>query len=449
MYYRMQIKYLKITFCVLVLCAPKVIAQDAWSLEKCIQYAFENNISIKRQEIAVGIEEKNLNQSKRNKLPNLNAESNYGLNLGYTWLQQEGRNVDSDLHAFDMYVGGYLPVFEGFRIGKSIKQKEYDLLGGVALKEKLENDISIQIAVLYHQILFDKELLRVAEDQYKVTRLQAEQTKKLVDAGSQAMGSYLEIKSQAAKEALHVTQQKNKLFMSLLNLAQLLDLEDVSDFDIVSPEIPQVGNMELKNPLEIYQVAVTVMPQIKRSDYLLESKQYEVELAKSSFYPSVRLQYQWRSRANWLVEDVNSTNRNLSDQIKSNGNWYVGASIRIPIFNRMQSQTNVQKAKNNVQDARYSLDQEKLHLRKEIQQAYADAVAAFNKYVASNEAVESYKESFRYTEQKFNVGMVNSVDYTVAKTDFAKAQSDLLQAKYEYLLRNKILDFYNGIPISL
>ena len=150
-----------------------------------------------------------------------------------------------------------------------------------------------------------------------------------------------------------------------------------------------------------------------------------------------------------LLDDPNGYNTSIGDQWDRTRSSYLGLSLRIPIFSRLQTRTNVSNAKIGLTDAQYQLELEKQNLRKDIQQAYVDARSSYNKYLSSEKAVESFKESFRYTEKKFNVGMVNSVDYNVSKTDFTRAQSDLLQAKYEYILRTKILDFYKGIPIEL
>ncbi len=442
-------RILPILITVLCIGADGVNAQEAWSLEKCINYAFENNITIKRQELNSDIQKNELEQSKLNRLPNLNAQSSYGHSYGYTWIQQEGKNVDVNNRSLSLGIGSSVNVFEGFSGANTIKRNQANLLASLALKEEIRNDIALQITGQYLQILFNKELLAVAKEQFEVTKQQVSRTQKLVDAGSQARGSYLEMKSQAAKEALNVTRQENSLALSLLSLAQLLDLEYVSDFDITLPVIPEVEEIKLDKPMSVYNTALGLMPQINGANYRLESSKLEVDIAKSGYYPSLSLNGQWGARANWLLDDPNNLNRSLGDQIESTKNAYIGASLNIPIFNKFQTRNRVSNARIRVLDAQYSLNQEKLNLRKEIQQAYADALAAFNKYLSSSEAVESFKESFRYTEQKFSVGLVNSVDFNVAKADFTRAQSDLLQSKYEYILRNKILDFYKGIAIKL
>ena len=323
------------------------------------------------------------------------------------------------------------------------------LLQALEDNEKTKNDIALQITAQYMQILFDKELLAVAKEQYETSKLQVDRTQKLVDAGSVAMGNLLEIKSQAAKEALNVTQQENNLNLNILTLAQLLDLENPLNFAIETPAIPELDAFTPAGPENIYQTALEIMPEIKSSEFYVTSSEYDLKIAKGNYYPTISLGANIGANANWLTDDPDGYNRPLWEQFKSTRNTYVGASLSIPIFNRLQARNGVANAKLGLQDANYQLQSAKLALRKEIQQAYADAIAAYKQFLSSEEAVDSYKESFRYTEKKFNVGLVNSVDYNVSKTDFTRAQSDLLQAKYSYILRTKILDFYKGIPIEL
>ena len=436
----------------LLLIVISIAAQDTtklWTLHKCISYAYENNIAIKRQALNNSYQENQLKQSKLNRLPDFNAQMGYSFNFGYTWIQQEAQNVDRNTRSFNTGIGSNVSVFNGMSLNNTIKRNQSNLKAAVQNAEKIKNDISLQITGLYLQILFDKELLGVAHEQLVTTNLQAERTQKLVDAGKVAKGKFLEIKSQSAKEALNVTMQENNLSISLLNLAQLLDLENTSGFDVVSPVIPETEGTLAEQPEVVFLMAQDIMPEIKSSEFSLKSSEYELKMAKGGYYPQLNLNLSMGASANWLNDDPNDYNRPLGDQLKSTRNYYVGASLRIPIFNKLQIRNGVNNAKLGVEDARYKLKQEKLNLRKEIQQAYADAVAAFKKYQSSFDAVESFRESFRYTEEKFNVGMVNSVDYNVAKTDYLKAQSNLLQAKYEYLLRMKILDFYKGLPLTL
>ncbi len=437
---------------VLILTAGYVSAQDTtnvWSLDRCITYAYENNLTIKRQALNSQYQSNTLKQSKLNRLPDLNAQMGYSFNFGYTWIQQEATNVDRNTQSFNSGLGSNVNLFKGMTVANTIKRDRFNLEAALQTTEKIKNDISLQITGSYLQILFDKELLKVAKEQHQTTILQMERTKQLVDAGKLARGKYLELKSQAAKEALNVTIQENNLSVSLLNLAQLLDLKNTSDFDIVDPDISDSAKELPQAPEAIYFTALDIMPQIKSSLFTLKSSEYELKMAKGNYYPSLNLNFSLGANANWLNDDPNGYNRPLFDQLQTTRNYYIGASLRIPIFNKLQIRTGVNNAKLGVQDAKFKLEQEKLALRKEIQQAYTDAVAAYKKYQSSFDAVESYRETFRYTEEKFNVGLVNSVDYNVAKTDYLRAQSNLLQAKYEYIMKMKILDFYKGLPLTL
>lgn len=416
-----------------------------WSLLECINYAHENNITIQRQVLNSQYQENVLKQSKRDQLPDLNASFGAQYNSGFNWTENGGA-TSFDNQRYSSSISSSISVFEGLNKRNTIKRNHSNLLAAFENTEKAKNDIGLQITGHYLQILFNKELLNVAIEQYETSKLQADRTKKLVDAGSQAMGSYLEIKSQAAKEALNVTQQENALAMSLLDLAQLLDMERPIEFDIQTPDLPELTAFTPDAPFDIYATALEIMPEIKSATYSTESKEYELKIAKGNYYPTLGVGANYGTSAFFLE---GATNGSFKDQWKDNRGGGIGATLRIPIFNKLEARNGVANAKLGLLDAEYELKQEKLNLRKSIQQAYADALASYNKYLSSKEAVNSFAESFRYTEKKFNVGLVNSVDYNVAKTDFTRAQSDLLQAKYEYILRTKILDFYKGIPIEL
>ncbi len=420
-----------------------------WTLLECINHAHENNITVKRQTINTEYQENLLRQSKNDRLPDLTANLNGSLNYGYTWVQQEAANVQESTYSLAPGITSNVSVFEGMAKSNTVKRNEYNLKAALEDSKKTKNDIVLQITAQYMQILFDKELLAVAKEQHETSKMQVERTKKLVDAGSVAMGNLLEIKSQAAKEALNVTQQENNLTISLLNLAQLLDLADPVGFDIQSPVIPELTQFLPDQPNTIFATALGIMPEIKSSEYNLNSSEYDLKIAKGAFYPTLGLGLGMNASSFSLLDDPNGYNTSIVDQWDRTRSSYLGMSLRIPIFNRLQTKINVANARIGVTDAQYQLELEKQNLRKDIQQAYVDARSSYNKYLSSEEAVSSFKESFRYTEKKFNVGLVNSVDYNVSKTDFTRAQSDLLQSKYEYLLRTKILDFYKGIPIEL
>jgi outer membrane protein len=300
------------------------------------------------------------------------------------------------------------------------------------------------------------ELLQVSKDQHELTLQQVDRTSKLVDAGSLARGSLLEIQAQAAGEELNVIEAQNLLDISYLNLTQMLDLDSVGDFEI---EIPEFGDV-VRDPMlitvgSVYNDALNFLPQVQGAEYRLQSANQGLSIAQGGRSPNLYLNAQWgtgfsdaRQRTITLVplvvEDVP-----FWEQMNGNQNSTVSLGLNIPIFNQWMVNTNISNARINVISNELSLETTKMDLYKNIQQSYADATAARKKYLATEEALKSMEESFKYTEQKFEVGLVNTVDYNTEKNRLTKTQSDLLQSKYDYIFKMKILDFYRGIPIRL
>jgi outer membrane protein len=422
------------------------LAQDAkrWSLKDCIDYAKENNLGIKQQDINAEYKGNLYKQKKFERIPSLNG--NVGYEIGFGRVLVDYDYVDKTTQSGNLSISSSVPIFNGFSLQNSIKQNKSDWMAARNELEAAKNDLALNITSYYLQVLFDKELLSVAQEQYNVAKEQVENTKKLVDAGRVAEGNLLEIKSQAAREALTATQMSNNLSLSLLNLAQALDLENTDSFDIVVPELPDLQKEELTVPSALFNTAVEIMPQIEASQYDLESARYAYLAAKGRLYPSLSLSTGWRTNV-YKIEG--SKDFDFGQQFRDKASEYVGLTLRIPIIDRLSARSNVKNTKLSILDAQNELEKKKQALRKEIQKAYTDAKASFQKFTSAQTAVESYEESLRYTEKKYAVGLVSPVDYSVARTDYLKAQSDFLQAKYEYVLRTKILDFYTGVPLSL
>jgi outer membrane protein len=241
---------------------------------------------------------------------------------------------------------------------------------------------------------------------------------------------------------------KNQLETSYLNLTQMLELKTPVGFEIITPEISIEPNSIISgNIQEIYEIAEKSRPEIKSAELKLTASEYDMKISKGGRVPTISLRYSVQSGYTYIFNE--STNDPLRDQLKNNRNSGVGLSMNIPILNGWQVSKNISNSLLGVTDNQYALEGTKKQLYKNIQQAYTDAVAALKKYNVSIKAVASTEESFRYTEQKFNVGMVTPVDYNAAKTQLLNSQSDLAQSKYEFIFKTKVLDFYKGIPISL
>ena len=427
------------------------LAQDKWSLDRCIAHAYDNNIELKQQELNVKLAENRLLQSKVDLLPDLAAGA------GQTY--RFGRSVDPLTYEFttenskgsSFYGSSNIELFNGLRNLNTIKRNRLNLHVMLADYDRARNDLSLNITRLYLQILYNRELLEIAGHQVELTDLQLKTTQKLVNAGSLPQGDLLEIQAQKAGEELNMVNAKNDLSMSLLDLAQVLDLEDVESFDIESPSFIEglIGSVEL-NSVEVYESALDMLPRIKSAELLVQYYQRNLEISKGAVSPKISMRASWGSGYSDQILDF-QTNAIMPfrDQLDFASTTSVGINLEIPVFNNWAYRTDIKNSKIALMNSNYNLQLEKNRLRKEIQQAMADATASLEKYRATEKSLLSLEEAFTYTEKKYSAGLLTSLDYNLAKNKMAAAQSDLLQARYNYIFNIKILDFYRGIPVKL
>jgi outer membrane protein len=422
--------------------------QKVWSLEECIKYAIDNNIQIKQQGIQTEIQKNSLDLAKFLLLPSLNGQASHSYSFGRALDQNTYTFFNQTLQSDYFYLGGSMPVFNGLQNYNSIQKNKYQVLASQQDLKDISDNVALNVALAYLQILLNKELVAANENQLNITLQQIEKTRKLVDAGSVAKGNLLEIEAQAAQEELSLITQKNLLETSVLTLTQFLELKTPAGFEILVPQINIDPNYIVSGNIDdIYAIAEKNRPEIKSSELKLTASEYGLKMARGGRSPVVSVNYSLNSRYTYLsnVPGIESFNT----QLKNNKNSGVGLTLSIPILNGWQVNKNISNSKLNVESSQYSLDGTRKQLYKNIQQAYTDAVAALKKYNVSIKAIASAEESFRYTEQKFNVGMVTSVDYNASKTQLLKSQSDMAQAKYEFIFKTKVLDFYKGIPLNL
>jgi outer membrane protein len=427
-----------------------IFSQDqkqVWSLEDCIKYAIENNIQIKQQVIQTQVQQNSLDLAKMKLLPTVNGAFSHNYDFGRALDQATYEFYNQTLKSDYAYFGGETPLFTGMQNINSIKKKKYEVLAAKEDLQYIKDDVALNVALAYLQILLDKDLVAANQNQVNITKQQIEKTRKLVDAGSVAKGNLLQIEAQAAKEELQLITMKNQLEASYLNITQFLELKSSSGFEIVVPQIPVDTNSVISGTVdEIYQLAAGNRPEIRSSEMRLAASEYDLKIAKGGRSPRLSLNYSFNTRYTF-IESI--TNQSFSYQFRNNKTSGVGLSLNIPILNGWQVNKNISNSRLNVESSKYSLEGSKKQLYKSIQKAFSDAVAAMKKYNSSLKAVVSSEESFRYTEQKFNVGMVTSVDYNASKTLLLNAQADMSQAKYEYIFKTKVLDFYKGIPLTL
>jgi outer membrane protein len=286
--------------------------------------------------------------------------------------------------------------------------------------------------------------------------LQIEKTKNLVDAGSLPQGNLLEIQAQAASEKLQLVNSQNQLINARLTLVQYLDLDTVSDFEIVVPTIEKPEAEQLVNNVnDIYNQALQ-LPQIKSAELKLQSAEKGQNIAYSYAMPSLSVSAYYGtgySSARTKYEMVNGSpvavDYPYGSQLSDNLSTSIGFHLSIPIFNNYGVNNAVTSSKINVVNQKYEVQLAKNQLYKEIQQAYTDANGAYEKYLASESSYLALAESFKYTQKKFDVGLVTATDYSIAKKNLSKAESDLSGAKYEFIFKKNVLNFYSGIPFSL
>lgn len=418
-------------------------AQKQWTLEECLKYALEHNIQLKRQELQTEVAKNELKLAKYNLLPDLSANAGHTLGTGRdysTFTVQKKVYSNGTISAESNYT-----IFSGFQKKENVTMQKFNLLSSMEGLEKAKNDISLEIAAAYLQILFNNELLEIAKRQLELSNLQVEKTNKLVEVGNVARGALLEIKAQAASEEANVTDAQNKLNLSNIFLAQLLDLDTVKNFKIFIPAELMVADNFNENTDSIYSIAVENQPQIKQYKYQLESAKSQLAMAKGGRMPTLSLRAGLGTDYNLKTTDISPVGSQINDNIYKQ----VSLNLSIPIFTKYQIQRNISNAKIGVLDNEFALKLNQITLRKEVEQSYADALAAFENFKSRTEAVTAYEENLNYIQQKFDVGMVNSVDFNIAKNNYAKAKSDLLQAKYQFIFKTKILDFYRGMPIRL
>lgn len=463
----------------------KIQAQETrvWSLEDCINYALEYNIDIKKQSLNIDYQGEILLQSKLGMLPNLNGYASHGYNWGQTIDPFTNQFATDRVRSNNLHISADVNLFNGLQQLNTIKRNMLNLKAAQYDVNSYKDEIAISVATVYLQTLFYIEYVEIGKNQLQITNQQVERTGKLVAAGTLARGDLLTIEAQQASEELSLVESENNLTLSYLTLSQLLELSTPKGFVIEKPELGLIDDPEkLLDPEQIFAFAVEIRPEIKSAQIKVESSEKYLSIARGSLYPRLSLNGSWGSGysgANQVGTDeyeedikIGETQDNdpylngipvmstytgyetyntkpFGDQLSDNNNRTIGLNLNIPIFNGWRSRSSIAQAKIGIADANLDLQLQKNTLYKVIQQAYNDAEAALNKHKAALKKVNATQESFKYAEQKFNVGLINSVEYNDAKKEHNNALSELIQAKYDYVFRITVIDFYLGKPLTL
>ena len=436
--------------------ASSLSAQDhpeLWSLERCIRYAQENNIDLKQKEQEKESRDIELNTSKWSWLPAVNANTAQSFQFGRS-TTKSGVIVDQSAQNTTFNISLDMPLFDGLKTPNDIAARRLSLKAAMESLNKAKEDLAINVASYYLQVLYNKELLKVAELQVALDNEQVSKTEAMVNNGKVPLSQLYDMKAQLANDEATLVESRNNVSLALLDLAQSLELERSNkNFDIETPEQVDVvaENMgSLLPPDHIYENALTFKPQIKEQEYLLASAKKNLNVARSEYYPKLNLGASYSNgyyHSSMGGEFVDT--RSFSEQLKQNGQNIIGFSLSIPLFNRLQVRNSVRQAKVNIRNQELMLENTRKALYKEIQQAYFNATAAQEKYTASGKSVVASKEAFEYAQASYEAGKSTVFEFNEAKTKYAQSLAEQAQAKYDYIFRAKILDFYNGVEIKL
>lgn len=429
-----------------VLSAGSAMAQKQWNLKQCIEYAIEHNLTIKQQEAAKDESAVDLNTAKWSRLPDLNGSASHSFNFGRS-LQMDNTYQQLNAQNTGLNLSTSIPLFTGMQIPNQIALSKLNLKAAVEDLNKAKEDISIQVTSAYLQVLFNEELAKVAHEQVALSEEMLKQKTAFFKVGKASEAELYEAKSRAAQDQLSAVQADNEYRLALLDLSQLLELPTPEGFGIVSPSIDEDKDFSiLTSPADIYSEALLIKPSIKAAQYRVEGAQKSIRIAQSGYYPQLSL---GAGIATSYYNVSGRENGNFGSQLRDNFSQYIGLSLNIPIFNRFSTRNQVRKARIQQTTLNWQLEDAKKALYKEIQQAYYNAVNAESKFESSRTADEAAKASFNLMKEKYANGKATSTEFNEARTNWLKAVSDRIQAKYDYLFRTKILDFYKGVPLTL
>ena len=415
----------------LLLMPASVLAQQQWSLRQCIDYAVEHNIQVKQREVSRMQRELDVNTAKNSRLPDLSASASESFSFGRGLTAQNTySNTNTSSTSFNL--SSSVPLFTGY---------------ATADLEKAKNDIRMQVAQAYVQILYNLELCEVANRQIEIDSMHVHRLTEMMKNGKASGTEVAQQEASLAQSRLTATQADNDYRLSLLSLTQLLELPSPEGFTI-SREVNQEMWNEvhtLPSPDVIYQEALIIKPEIQAEQSRLASSAKNIDIAKSAKLPSLSL-------SGGLGTNYYKTSGLPGDkffkQLNNNFSQFLGLSLNVPIFNRFETRNNIKNAQLSQYNQQLQLDNVKKNLYKEIQQAYYNAVTSEAKYQSSEQAKRSQEEAFRLMSAKYEYGKANITEFNEAKNNLMKAESDLVRAKYEYLYQNALIDFYRGKDLS-
>lgn len=434
-------------FCLFVL-LPLHAQTRQWTLRQCIDHAISHNISIKQKENVCKQRGYQLSTAKNSRMPDLNAQASESFSFG-RGLTLDNTYTNRSTNSTSLSLGTTVPLFTGFQIPNQIKLSELNLEAATQDLEKARNDIRMKVAQAYVQILYDMEMADVAHRQVAIDSQQVARLEAFVENGKASVAELSRQRSTLATSRLTATQANNSYQLSLLALTQLLELPSPEDFAIVKVNTNDDENgsshftlrSSLPSPELIYAEALTFKPEVQAEQFRVSAAERSINIAKAARYPT--LNFSAGLQTNYY-KTVGVMADNFTTQLKNNFAQYVGLSLNVPIFSRFKTRNNIRSACVDLENQHLQLENVKKTLYKEIQQVYYNAVAADSKFHSSKAAARSGYDAFLLTEAKYENGKATITEFNEAKTNYLKAESDHVKARYEYLYQTALMDFYRG-----
>lgn len=428
-----------------------------WSLEDCVKYALEHNISIRQSELdtqSAGIDKKAAFGSF---LPTVSANASHSWNIGLNQDITTGllKNQTTQFTSAGANVG--IDIYKGLQNLNTLRKANLSIVAAKYQLQKMKEDIALNVANAYLQVLFNKENLKVQNNQLVIDTKQLNRTQELVNAGTLPKGDLLDVKATIAADNQKVINAENALLISKLSLTQLLQLNSFEDFDVADSNEFQMDQTILsQTPTSIYDKAKQERLELKIAQTNLEIAQKNVIIAKGAYQPTLRGFYNFNSRVSYadiaLRDNTGAiigtqSSPKFIDQFSDNKGQSFGAQLSIPVFNGFAIRNNVARTKVSFEKSKIALEQQELELQRNVYTAFTDAKGALKAYESAIQALDARSESYNYSKEKFEVGLMNSFDLSQSQTLLSAAQSEVLRTKYDYIFKTKILEFYFGIPI--
>lgn len=425
--------------------AGPAVANENWTLQRCIDYAIDNNIQILQSDITAQNRDIDYNTARSKRLPGVSASASQGWSFGRS-ITADNTYANTNTSTTSFSIGADVTLFAGGRISNNIQLAQINLEAAKSDLERIKDDVRVKVAQAFIQIVYDRSIVDVARNQVTIDSLQLERLTALADIGKASNAEVASQRATLAQSRLSVTQAQNNLSISILTLTQLLELPSPEGFDIVAPDTDQLQFNIPDAPQTIYEQALGIKPSIKAEQLRLQQADKNISIAKSGFYPTLSLSA--NAGTNYYTNSKNSYDP-FKDQFKNNFGENIGLTLSIPVFSRNSNRNSVRSAQLNLINQEMQLDNAKKQLYKEIQQAYYNAVSSKSRYESSQEVQASAQESFDLVQAKYEGGKASITEFNESKNRLVTAQADVIKYRYEYLFNTALLEFYRNSSFEL